>query len=454
MGRNVISTTEADDAYGAWRASLFALALAVALTGAVKARAAELPGQAARGAAVTSCTVETDSRANPADAAADDDDDNSEDDTSDGGDEEDTSPAADAAKKEKTGKGGKSDDDEPIAGFLSGDGVTCLGLSGSISAATFGQIVRQPRWQERLQPSDNFGFNTTFSLDVDSSTPFGESYLTTGLSLTLDAKNDPLLSRAAIGWGPWLFGYDTSQFTFWDGGEFAGSAATPQQSSKQIMRRFDFTDTFYSTLSVESMDANVAGGGANGSTPNKDLPPGLVGALGYEGDAFSTKLSLFTRMASEGSNGVTRRAGFGANAGATWDDPSGWSLTAQATLARNAPELVGTRYERRTIANLGLNGFETLGWSGVVAGSRDLSDTLTANAYLSYFRLDLTSPGIDGKFTSWRLAANLSWKPVERLTFALEAGANQTENRLGLGQALAAATRRTGTLTLTISRDF
>lgn len=429
------------------------LALALA---SLQAGAAELPGQGPKGVAlVTSCTVETDSSADPADAQSSDDDDEEEDGSSDGDDDETSKDegASDAKGETTKAKSSGKDDDEPMRGFFGSDGVTCIGIAGTISAATAVQAVQQPPRMDRLRPIDNFDFATTFSLDVDSSTPFGDRYLTTGFSMTLDPENDPLLTRATIGWGPWLFGYDSSQFTFWDGGDFAGSALSPQQSSTQIMRRFDFANDIYGTLSLEAFTPSTAGQGSQ-TTPSKDLPPAFVAALGHEGERLTTKLALFARAESEGSNGVQRRAAFAANAGVTWDFASGASLTAQASVAANAPELLGTRFERRNVADLGLEGFRTLGWSGVVAGSYPVSDTLTANAYLSFFRFKLdTEPKLEGDATSWRMAANLSWEPVERLTFALEAGASLLDNRLALLSTLSGE-RKVGTLTLTIQRQF
>jgi hypothetical protein len=358
----------------------------------------------------------------------------------------------------------EDDEEDETKGVLAADGVTCVAVGGSVTASAQGtrQSPKNPS-----SASAAYSSTAVMGLKLATSTPTEYGVLTTSFDALFDTSGQHTLNTAILALGSWSLGYDSSQFSYWTGEDFAGSTLQPMPSSFQLARKFKIGGDLTFSVSLESPVSQPVRGGAGGSAlptdasssdSDKAPPAGVVLALEREGDVASGKIAFYGRTSWTDGTGAQRPSAWAASAGMEYDAQafiSDLTITTQATISSNAPELIGTRFERATIRNLNLPAFETLGVSGVVAVGKALTDQWSLNAYASFFNFSLPSqPLISGRVFSIRGAANLTWSPTDDFNLILEV--NLSRLRLDLsGPAGARGASGTGaTASLTLTREF
>jgi hypothetical protein len=398
--------------------------LAIVLVGPTDA--APLPGT---GTGLASCILIEDASAHEAPAAASDDDDEDED-----------------------------DDESETLGFLAADGITCIAAGGSVTASA--QVKHQTaKYPAIMSSTGPYSSTAAMGLKLATSTITAYGALTTALKISTDTTGMSSLDQAVIAVGTISAGYDGSQFNNWTGENFAGSALQKMPSNLQLVRKFPLLSWLTLAVSIESpVSESTSSSGASSVNSEKAPPAGLVVALEETGDVVSGKVAFYGRPSWTDEVGVGRPAMWAMNAGLEYDATALWSgltVATQATVARNAPESIGNRFERATIRNLNLPALETLGWSGVISLGKELTDEWSMNAYASFFKVTFPSQtAFSGRVSSIRGAANLTWSPTGDFSLIMEVNVSQ----LTLGLSGRSADRRASgnatTTTLTLLRDF
>ena len=359
----------------------------------------------------------------------------------------------------------EGDGEKDVRGLLAADGVTCIAISGSAdaSAQTMRQTAKYPGATSGSVPYSSIA---AMGLNLATSTPTQYGVLTTGFETSFASDGQSTLNKATIGVGPLSIGYDSSQFNYWTGDNFAGAALQPMPSSFQIARTFKPWENTTFAVSLESAISQPAGPGAGqqqssqaGSADSDKSPAGgVVLSLESEGDAVSGKIAIYGRPSWTDSAGAKRPEAWAMNAGLEYDAKAfvrNLTIATQATIVSNSPELIGTRFERATIGNLNLPAFETLGWSGLISLEQELTDQWSVNAHASFFKFTLPAqPLLSGRALSMRGAANVSWSPADDFNIILEVSLTRLTLDLSGPARSKHGTGNAAATTLAIARNF
>ncbi len=331
----------------------------------------------------------------------------------------------------------------PVGGIKLPGGQTCIGLSGAVLG---GFQIRNEHLSgvNRLatRAQNRFEFNGGMSFRLLTSQVIGNGErVDTNLSLfilpsTNSDSPDIQLTKGYVAFAGWTLGYDSSRFNFWTGAGFLFGARVPARSVLMATRQFQITQAWSTSFGVEdprSIASQSLIGNLGGNTGR--TVPDLVWRAGYETDT----LSLHGAVAGTQNPAATTQAsaswGVAAIAGATltFDMLGGTHrLTGQAALARDAPVYLGTQLDLGSISRLIAADDDTRGRSTLLVFSRDWSDTITTNAYVS--RLNIKLPKLrdgGGSVDLTRGAANIVWTPNINFRIGVEASLSQSKLELG-----------------------
>lgn len=354
----------------------------------------------------------------------------------------DAAPAkAEDSDDEDDGDDGEEDEDDEdtVRGMMDGSGQTCLALSGSLTGSMQLTRMRLPagissRSQDITTTSTSATLKLTTLTTLSDGTEIRSKLAYLAQPTTEAEPNGLLVTEATVGIGGWEAGYASSQFNFWDGGEFLFGARIPARSTHQITRKVQVTGNWFTTLSLENGNVDPA---VSRPAVLQPLPgmrwPDVVARLGYASDVLELHMAgAITERAS--ANGAPSRVGKAGIIGATgYFDLAGknQSVTIQAAGASDAPLYLGTQVDVRAVRRLVDVGDATRGFSGLVSTSRDWSETLTTSLYASMIRLDFPNLGTKGgRAEMWRGAANVVFTPVKGTRFGLEAGLSRAKVNL------------------------
>ncbi|PXW57061.1 hypothetical protein C7450_10799 [Chelatococcus asaccharovorans] len=321
------------------------------------------------------------------------------------------------------------DDDDSPAGFNVPGSDTCMAISGT---ATTGmqydgyRIKAQAKAAAKaagLAALDTTTFPITASFRLETGQALANGlYLSTALEFSFDTPNggdNPTFVEASMTLGPYTFGVTDSWFDFWTGEDFVLVARVPSRTVGLAGINRAVTDKVTFSLSAETLESNQN----SIQLPDGARVPDGVARLVYDDGTLTlhTAAAYHDVPATALSPGRLGRAGI---VGATWQaDLFGKSTTisGQVAGAINAAPYIGSQLDRRSVAGLLVADDATRGWSGVVSIGRDLSDTWSANAYVSRYDLYLLQSGSKaGHLRIDRLSANLVWKPLDGFKAGVE----------------------------------
>ncbi len=235
-------------------------------------------------------------------------------------------------------------------------------------------------------------------------------------------------------------GYTDSQMNFWSG-DFQFSAAAPQRTVGLAGYEFKLNDAWTFTLAYETgLPTSQAGQSDFVTVYPKD--PVASAKLYYEKDDAEFQLAgmvhdlhidgTHPRLAAFGRPQSFDAFGWATTAGLTlpvkWGaDGSAFSM--QATYAVNASPYLGTVADLSTLAGLVGVPVTTKGWSIVGSYHHVFSDHWEANAMASYLALDIAMDRQSPSIRTNRYAANLIYKPDDKLKLGAEVGYAESRYR-------------------------
>ncbi len=330
----------------------------------------------------------------------------------------------------------EEEDEETLGGFRSSGDSTCIAVTASLNSAV--QYTRQKVSPAlKSQAADPTSFLASATVGVRSSTMTADG---TRVDLKLavlfqspDASTSGVdLREASIAVGAWNIGFAPSVFNFWTGDEFLFGTRIPARSGVQLSRKWQLTETWSATVSLEdSQSSSTAPTSTEIPTTPGPRVPDIVGRIRYEGDSLEAHLSAGVTEVPSSLPGAAARWGHAAMAGARWSlEFLGLkhALTGQAAWAVDAPVYLGTQSDLRIVRSIVAAGDTTRGFSGIVAWTTELSDTVSVNLYASHLRLDFPKLGQTGGTAELsRGAANLVWTPTKGLRVGAEAGISRAK---------------------------
>jgi hypothetical protein len=359
----------------------------------------------AAGKAAATATAKTSKVA----ADSDDDDDDSSDDDSDSDDDDDDD----------------DDDSDDTTGILIPQSSLCLALSGTL---TFG-LQQTGVTADRLlkiagvAPKSNFApqFSGSLTFSAKSTLDNGVEVIAvvSGTGSNAQPASAPSLSEVSLTVGPVAAGLMSSRFDFWTGDEFIYSAQVPNRTVGLLGFDLPVTDTTSLSLSLErpqldQSQSSVATRATGSKTPDPVL------RLLYDGDSLTVQGSF----ALHGLGSTSGNTGKAVLIGATWTTQLAGrtaSLTGQWAGAINAPTYLGSQLDQRTTRAVIFAEDPTRGWSGVVSGQYQWTDTITSNAFASVYRLSLpVARTVSGEIAVDRIAVNTTWEPNPGVKVGLE----------------------------------
>ncbi len=358
-----------------------------------------------------------------------------------------------------------ADDDETMAGMRLAGAADCIAIGGSVSA---GIQISAPSSRGLhkllLTPPDRVSFLPGSSIRLAASrlTAAG-ARLDAAFAINILPSTDPdapgvTLTEAKVETGGWTFGHDYSRFNFWDGDSFLFGARIPARSALMLSRRIQLTESWSITAGAEDPRQQQPQPLLPGLRPAAGTTtPDAVGQIAFEGDALRLHVAGAVRQHTRGSRLDKKTWGVAVIGGAEWRFAAlgGMNqLTAQAAWAHDAPGYLGTQLERATLGQIISADDTTTGHSLLLAYGRELSESVSANLYVSQLRLDLPKLGVTGgRAEISRGAANIVWSPLNGLRLGLEGGVSLS--RLDLpGRAVGHLSGRQRTAILWIDRAF
>jgi hypothetical protein len=347
-------------------------------------------------------------------------------------------------EEEEDDEDNEDEDDEDtlrglkLPGHLPGQGP-CIGFSGSVTAGMQYSLASSRGVHKLIvTPADRVSFlpSATIRLAASQETSLG-ARLDAVIGLNLLPSSDPAapgveITEAKIDFGGWTFGYDFSRFNFWEGDAFLFGTRVPARNALMLSRMLQLTEGWSMSAGFEDPRKSA----------NQTLFPGVptgvgitmpdvVGQAAYEGDTLRLHLAGAVRQHTRSSRLDKKTWGVAGIGGLEWSfDALAGShrLTMQAAWAHDAPGYLGTQADRRTLASLLSADDTTTGYSLLGALSRDWTDTLTTNIYVSHLRIDLPRLGTTGgRGDLSRGAANIVWTPVKGLRLGLEGGVSTSK---------------------------
>lgn len=343
----------------------------------------------------------------------------------------------------------KSDDDDdddkpvPLWKRFAWEGA-CFDVSGQLSAVYQKQKnsgsripILTTRQGGLTNASELVTFDASIRVDTTRKTPIGD--LKTGFEVqyektTVDGGNGiATLIEGIVTWAGFKGGYTDSQMNFWSG-DFQFSATAPQRTVGLAGYEFKLNDAWTFTLAYETgLPSSQAGASDFVTVYPKD--PVASAKLYYEKDDAEFQLAgmvhelhidgTHPRLAFLRHPQSSDAFGWATTAGLTlpvkWgEDGSAFSM--QATYAVNASPYLGTVADLSTLASLVGVPVTTKGWSIVGSYHHVFSDHWEANAMASYLALDIAMDRQSPSIRTNRYAANLIYKPDDKLKLGAEVG--------------------------------
>jgi hypothetical protein len=357
-------------------------------------------------------------------AAADEEDDDEDDDEDDEDDEDDDD---------------EDEDDDTLRGLKLPGQEPCIGMSGSVTAGMQYTFLSS-RGVHKLDaiPQDRVSFlpSATIRLAASQETTLG-ARLDAVIGLNIVPSSDPNspgveITEARIDFGGWTFGYDFSRFNFWEGDDFLFGTRIPARNALMLARRFQLTEAWSISAGFEDPRKPAAQTQFPGVPTGVGITvPDMLGQLAYEGDTLRLHFAGAVRQHTRSSRLDKKTWGVAGISGLEWSFDTlaaSHRLTLQAAWAHDAPGYLGTQVDRRTLATLLSADDTTTGYSLLAAFSRDWTDKLTTNIYVSHLRVDLPRLGATGgRADVSRSAANIVWTPVKGLRLGLEGGVSTSK---------------------------
>lgn len=337
------------------------------------------------------------------------------------------------------------DDDKPVPLWkrFAWEGA-CFELSGELSAVyqkqknSNGRIPVLTTRQGGLTNASEVGtFDASIRVDTTRKTSLGD--LKTGFEVqyektTVDSGNGiATLIEGIVTWAGFKGGYTDSQMNFWSG-DFQFSATAPQRTVGLAGYEFKLNDNWTFTLAYET-GLPTSQTGLSDFVTVYPQDPVASAKLYYEKDDVEFQLSgMVHELRIDGSHprlALLNRAhsfvepGWATTAGLTlpvkWgEDGSAFSM--QATYAVNASSYLGTVADLSTVSSTIGVPVTTKGWSIVGSYHHVFSDHWEANVMTSYLALDIDMDRQSPSFRTNRYAANLIYKPDDKLKLGAEAG--------------------------------
>lgn len=342
------------------------------------------------------------------------------------------------------------DDDKPVPLWkrFAWEGA-CFEVSGELSAvyqkqkSSNGRIPILSTPQGGLTSANEVGtFDASIRVDTTRKTAFGD--LKTGLEIkyeksTVDGGNGAVtMVEGIVTWAGVKGGYTDSQMNFWSG-DFQFSATSPQRTVGLAGYEFKLNDAWTFTLAYETGLPTSNAGQSDFVTVYPQDPVGSA-KLYYTKDDAEFQLSGMvhnlhvdstnSQMVALGRSQTFDVLGWAVTSGMTLpvkggEDGNAFSM--QATYAVNASPYLGTVADLSTLASTIGAPVETKGWSIVGSYHHVFSDHWEANAMTSYLALDLSMDRQSPSVRTNRYAANLIYKPDDKLKLGAEVGYVNTE---------------------------
>jgi hypothetical protein len=333
----------------------------------------------------------------------------------------------------------EEEDDDTLRGLKLPGQEPCIAIAGSVTAG-MQYAFFSSRGIHKLvaTPQDRVSFlpSATIRLAASQETTLG-ARLDAVIGLNLLPSTDPNapgieITEAKIDFGGWTFGYDFSRFNFWEGDDFLFGVRVPARNALMLSRRFQLTESW--SLSAGFEDPRKPATQTLFPTAPTGVGvtvPDMLGQLAYEGEALRLHLAGVVRQQTRSSQFDKKTWGVAGIGGLEWRFDAlsaSHRLTLQATWAHDAPGYLGTQVDRRTLASLLSADDSTTGYSLLAAFSRDWTETLASNIYVSHLRIDLPRLGATGgRADTSRGAANLVWTPVKGLRLGVEGGVSASK---------------------------
>ncbi|MGO4741159.1 hypothetical protein AB4099_31860 [Bosea sp. 2KB_26] len=346
------------------------------------------------------------------------------------------------------------EDDDSIPGLILPGSTTCVSVSGTVSAGLQNDSFRASRALP-LPQSSLTSLPTSASLRIATSHDLASGLrVGSAFSFTMQSPvNDVAgltFDEATVLVGPWIFGLDTSRFSFWTGDEFIFSTRVPSRTVGLLALELPLTETWIATLALEDP--------ALGTTSTLPVAAGRmpdgVARLVYQSGPWTLHGALALRDIP-GRNSRLGRAGI---LGVTYEAemlgrPT--SITAQIAGAVDAAPYIGSQLDAAVVRTVLLGSDPTRGFSTALVIGREWTDEIATNFYVSRYQLSV--PLIDqakGKISIDRAAANLVWTPVEGLKAGIEASIAQARISLTGRQVAAGLAGRLISTQVFIERAF
>ena len=331
-------------------------------------------------------------------ASADADDDSDDDDSSDDDDDDD------------------DDDSDDTTGILIPQSSLCIGLSGTL---TFGlqqtnvhasRLATAAGVAPKGSLTPQFSGTATFSAQYTLDNGVVVQAVIGATASIAQPVSAPSLTQASLTVGPVAVGLMTSRFDFWTGDDFIYSAQTPNRTVGLLGYTVPLTDDTTLSLSFERPQLDQSQSSVATKATGSNTPDPVLQLL-YDGDSLTAQGS-FALHGLGNANGNTGQAVL---VGATWTTQLAGrsaSLTGQWAGAINAPLYMGSQLDQRATRSIILADDETRGWSGLVAGQYQWTDTITSNAFASVYRLTLPMARFaSGEVAIDRVNVNTTWQP-------------------------------------------
>jgi hypothetical protein len=221
-------------------------------------------------------------------------------------------------------------------------------------------------------------------------------------------------------------GYTSSLMDFW-GGDFQFLATTSNESVGIVAYEHAIMNNVKLAIAAESglPSASQSSEGLKGITTTS---PDATGRVRYTDDSGLTlhlsglvrqaDFPAIGRRAAFSQTGWAVAAGVGAPFRLTGEKDT---ISAQIDYAINAVQVLGTAADIQQTEQYGVVG-PTRGWDIVASINHPWTDTIESNAFVSYVAVEVDAPGAKPTARSTRLAANIYWRPMERLRLGAEIG--------------------------------
>jgi len=279
--------------------------------------------------------------------------------------------------------------------------------------------------------------NASLRVDTTRKTALGD--LKTGFEVlyektTVDSGiGAATLVEGIITWAGFKGGYTDSQMNFWSG-DFQFSATAPQRTVGLAGYEFKLNDNWTFTLAYETgLPTTLAGASSFVTVYPND--PVASAKLYYEKDDAEFQLSgmvhqlhidgAHPRLAMLGRPQQFDMLGWAVTSGMTlpvkWGK-DGSAFSTQATYAVNASPYLGTVGDASAVAGLIGVPVTTDGWSIVGSYHHVFSDHWEANVMASHLALDIALQTHRSSIRTNRYAANLIYKPDDKLKLGAEVG--------------------------------